>query len=167
MSIFAPFCPPVSYPPRVPRSQHNIGSIPLNRFASLAPPPLFFGLWTMPAFNLSWKGRPHGRSGIRSAQNASAEPSSPSQPSNPSTQAAHDVFKKPMSPHISRLRRAQQALIGRRRRVSNRNTKVRVSFVHSSTSSGLPPSATRNSVNASSHPSKTGEVIIEPGLWST
>lgn len=67
---------------------------------------------------------------------------------NPSTKAAEDVFKRPLSPPLSRLRRAQQALVGRRKRrvVSNRNSKVRVSFAHSTSSSGLRPSGSRTSV---------------------
>lgn len=95
----------------------------------------------MPAFNLSWKGSPHGRPTIKPA-------TSSSQPANPSTKAAEDVLKRPLSPPLSRLRRAQQALVGRRRRrvVSNRNSRVRVSFAHSTSSSGLRPSATRTSV---------------------
>lgn len=95
----------------------------------------------MPAFNLSWKGSPHGRPTIKPA-------SSSSQPANPSTKAAEDVLKRPLSPPLSRLRRAQQALVGRRRRrvVSNRNSRVRVSFAHSTSSSGLRPSGTRTSV---------------------
>lgn len=95
----------------------------------------------MPAFSLSWKGSPHGRPTINPASSAS-------QPANPSTKAAEDVLKRPLSPPLSRLRRAQQALIGRRRRrvVNNRNSRVRVSFAHSTSSSGLRPSGTRTSV---------------------
>lgn len=56
------------------------------------------------------------------------------------------MLKQPLSPALSRLRRAQQALIGRRRRrVSSRNNKVRVSFQRSS-SSGLRSSGTRSSI---------------------
>lgn len=137
---------------------HNTASVPSlpNRLS------------TMPAFNLlSWRRSPRGRPSTKPAHTASAELPSTGQPTNPSTQAARDVFKKPISPPISRLRRAQQALIGRRRRVSNRNSRVRVSFPHSSTSSALHSSGTRNSIIALRHPPKTEEAFTGPGSWTT
>ncbi|KUI66573.1 hypothetical protein VM1G_02098 [Cytospora mali] len=109
---------------------------------------------------------PHRRPNVKVARTAFAEPSAsqPPQPKNPSTKAAQDVFKKPLSPPVSRLRRAQQALIGRRRRVSNRNSRVRVSFAHSSSSTGLHPSGTRSSGYGRKHFSNC-ESSIDPSQW--
>lgn len=113
-------------------------------------------------------GSSRGRSKPRLApKNSSTQPPSSSfnlQHTNPSTQAARDVLRKPLSPPISRLRRAQQALIGKRRRVKNRNNKVRVSFQRSSTSSGLRSSRTRSSLHASSRPKRPG-VRLHPTQW--
>lgn len=120
----------------------------------------------MPAFNLSYRGSPRGRPGIRPAHKALTGPSSSYvlQPPNPSTRAAQEILKIPLSPPISKLRRAQQALIGRRRRVSNRNTKVRVSFQRSSTSSGVRSSRSRNSVHAPTRLPITG-ACADPRHW--
>lgn len=106
----------------------------------------------MPAFNLfSWRPSPRGRPSVKTTP-----------------QHTHDAAKKTVSPPVSKLRRAQQALIGRRRhRVSNRNGRVRVSFAHSSSSSGLPASATHNSIIASRHPSKPQEALPGPAPWAT
>lgn len=113
-------------------------------------------------------GSSRGRSKTRLApKNSSTQPPFSSfnlQHTNPSTQAARDVLRKPLSPPISRLRRAQQALIGKRRRVKNRNNKVRVSFQRSSTSSGLRSSRTRSSIHASSRPKRPG-VRLHPTQW--
>lgn len=112
-------------------------------------------------------GSSRGRSETRLAPKTSFTAPASSfnlQPTNPSTQAARDVLRKPLSPPISRLRRAQQALIGKRRRVRNRNNKVRVSFQRSSTSSGLRSSRTRSSIHASSRPKRPG-VRLHPTQW--
>lgn len=113
-------------------------------------------------------GSSRGRSKTRLAsKNSSTQPPSSSfnlQHTNLSTQAARDVLRKPLSPPISRLRRAQQALIGKRRRVKNRNNKVRVSFQRSSTSSGLRSSRTRSSIHAPSRPKRPG-VRLHPTQW--
>lgn len=113
-------------------------------------------------------GSSRGRSKTRLAsKKSSTQPPSSSfnlQHTNLSTQAARDVLRKPLSPPISRLRRAQQALIGKRRRVKNRNNKVRVSFQRSSTSSGLRSSRTRSSIHAPSRPKRPG-VRLHPTQW--
>lgn len=120
----------------------------------------------MPVFNLPWRASPRGRPSIKSASYSASK--SVSHSASATVAAELPSKSKPVSPHISKLRRAQQALIGRRRRVSNRNGKVRVSFQRSSTSSGLPLSGTRNSVAASRHPStKTDEAFNGPGPWVT
>lgn len=128
----------------------------------------------MPAFKLSWRGSPRRRPSIKLVPDANVKahttatsraPSSPPQSFHPSARAAHGVLKKPLGPPISRLRRAQQALIGRRRRVSNRNSRVRVSFQRSSTSSGLLFSGTRNSTNEPNRTSKI-DASAQPVPWA-
>ncbi|ROW02059.1 hypothetical protein VPNG_07651 [Cytospora leucostoma] len=111
---------------------------------------------------------PHRRPNVKFARTTSTKPSALQlpQPKNPSTKAAQEVLNKPLSPPISRLRRAQQALIGRRRRVSNRNGRVRVSFAHSSSSAGLHPFGTRNSLYVQKQSSKDGSRIDQVTNWT-
>ena len=111
----------------------------------------------MPGFHLSWKGSPHHRPRIQVASASNPQLVSPAR----AHRAAEAVAQKPLSDSLQKLRRAQRALVRRKRR-----SKVRVSFAHS-TSSKSSSAGKRKFARRVSGPKHAASLhhSTEPAAW--